>query len=108
MSHDECTKNIGSADDLVGHDADTRLQVIVAAAELVKRRDRAIAWTIRVVNRRAVDGPSLFPHRQFLGNRERLAMPDDHPHDVMMWRPPAHDARLDSHPCQADLTLRAR
>ena len=42
--------------DLVGHDAHVRLQLVVVAAQLVERRDRRVARTVRVVHRRTIDG----------------------------------------------------
>ena len=103
VPHDEGAQDVGSADDLVGHDADARLQVVVAAAQLVERRDGAVARTVRVVDRRTVDRPPVLPHRQLLGDGERLAVADDHADDVVIRRHPARHEGVDAHARQADL-----
>ena len=59
------------------------------------------------MNRRAVDRLAVLPHGQFLGDRERLAVAHDHADDVVVGRHPARDERVDAHPRQADLALRA-
>ena len=106
VPHDEGAQDVGAARDFVGHDADARLQSVVETAKLVKRRDRGVARTIRVVHRRTVDGLAILPHGQLLGDGERLAVADDHADDVVIRRHPAGHERVDAHPRQADLAPR--
>ena len=63
----------------------------------------AVARTIRVVNRRAVDRLAVLPDRELLGDGERLAVADDHADDVVVGRHPARDERVHAHARQADL-----
>ena len=64
---------------------------------------RGVARAIRVVNRRAVDRLAVLPDGQLLGDRERLAVPDDHADDVVVRGHPARHERVDAHARQADL-----
>ena len=107
VSHDERAQDVGSADDLVGHDPDAGLQVVVAAAQLVQRRDGGVARTIRIVNRRTVDRLAVLPDGEFIGDGERLAVADDHPDDMVVGRHPAHDEGVHAHARQANLAPRA-
>ena len=75
----------------------SRLQLVVEAAKLVERDDRDVGRTVRVVHGRPVDRFAVFPDRQLLGDRERLAVADDHADDVVVGRDPAHDERVDAH-----------
>src|SRR5215467_6252729 len=51
VAHHQNTQNVSPADNFVGHNTDTRLQPVVAAAQLVEGSDSAIARAIGVVDR---------------------------------------------------------
>ena len=67
----------------------------------------AVARAIRVVHRRTVHRLAVLPHRQLLGDGERLAVTHDHADDVVGGWNPGGDKRVDAHARQADLAARA-
>ena len=105
MAHQQRAEDVGPADDLVAHDPQLRLQVVVAAAQLLQRDDRAIARAIGVMDRGPVDRPAVLPDRQPVGDGEGLAVADDHAADAVV-RHPGDDPGVDAHPRQADLVAR--
>ena len=106
MTHDEGAEDVGTLGDLVVHDAQLRLQLVVVAPELVERDDRLVAGTVGVVHRRPVDGLLALPDGQFVGDREGLAVAHHHAVDRVVRDPGAHPG-VHAHARDADLVLRA-
>src|SRR5262249_31914921 len=105
VAHHQRAEDVGATCYLVGHDADARLEVVVAPTELVERDERAIARAVGVVYGRPIDRLAVFPDRELLRDREGLAVSDDHADDVMVWWHPTHDERIDAHESEADLAF---
>src|SRR5262245_50985174 len=103
MPHDKGSENISAADDLVRHDPDPGLQVVVATPKLLKRGNCTIARAVRVVNRRAIQSVTIVPDGEFFGDRERLTVANNHPDDVVIRRYPTSHERVDSHARQTNL-----
>ena len=106
VAHDEGAQDIGAAGDLIGHDPQLGLQLVVVAAQLVQGDDRVVAGAVGVVHRGPVDRLAVLPHRELVGEGEGLAVADHHALDRVVGDPGAH-AHVHAHAGQADLVLRA-
>ena len=106
VAHDQRPEDVGAARDLVVHDALVGVQLVIVAAHLVQRGDGLVARAIGVVHRRAIDGLAVLPDREVVGNRERLAVADDHALDVPAGNVRAYEG-VDAHARDADLVPRA-
>ena len=82
------------ARDLAHHDPLLFLQLVILAAELVHRKHRVVGRVVGVVHGRAVDRAVVLPHRQEIGDRDRLAVRDQEAVEVpRLRRPGAHPRR---------------
>src|ERR1035441_5982369 len=106
VAHDEGAEDVRAPGDLVVHDAQPRLQLVAAAAQLVERNDRLVAGAVGVVDRGPVGGLFAVPDRERVRYRERLAVPDHHALDGVVGDPRAHPG-VDAHARDADLVPRA-
>ena len=106
MAHDQRAEHIGTAGDLVVHDALVDVQLVIVAAHLVERGNGLVARAVGVMHRRAVHGLAVLPDGELVGDGERLAVADDHALDVPV-RHPGADPGVDAHARDADLVLRA-
>ena len=71
--------------DLVRHDPQRRLQLVVPHRQLVQAEDRVVAGHVRVVHGRTIDRAAsldrVFPDGQVVADREGLGVADHHPDD---------------------------
>jgi NAD-dependent oxidoreductase involved in siderophore biosynthesis len=82
VAHEQHTELVTAMDDLVLHDAQTRLQFEAAHAQLVQRIHRRVGGQIRVVDRRSIDRSLAVGHGEVLGYRQSLAVADHHADDL--------------------------
>ena len=102
MTEQQHAELVDARVDLVVQDPLVRLHLPLPHLELVHRCDRRVRRAVGVVNGRPVHGAMVVPHRQVVGDRERLAVADDHADDLAR-RHPRPDPRLGAHARQADL-----
>ena len=106
MTHDQRAENVGAGRDLVVHDALVLDEAVVVATHFVQGSDGHVARAISVMHRGAVDRLAVFPNREAVGNREGLAMTDDHALNAVV-RDPSLNPGVDAHARDADLVFRA-
>ena len=90
MSHEQDAELVAAVDDVVVHDSQPRLELVPAHVELVQARNRGIGRAVRVVDGRPIDRLAVALDRERLGDRESLAVADDHAHDVAARHPRSH------------------
>jgi len=86
-TNEKSAKNIRAAGDLVIHDAQGRLKLVVVAAQFIEGDNGIVAGAICVVHGGPIDRAAIFHDGKIVGDRERFAVPDDHALDVIVGHP---------------------
>ncbi|OIR04280.1 hypothetical protein GALL_134800 [mine drainage metagenome] len=105
MAHDQGAENVGARRDLVVHDPELRLELVVVAAQLIERADGLVAGAVGVVDGRAVRGLLAVPHREAVGDGEGFAVANDHAEDRVVGNPGPNPG-VHAHAREADLVSR--
>ncbi len=107
MAHDQCTKNVCTAGNFIGHDAGPRLELIVVAAEFPEAGNGRITGAVGVMDGRAIDGlAAIISNGEFFGNAKGFAMSHDHACNGVVRDPTGHEG-VHAHPGQANLAARS-
>src|ERR1035437_2420926 len=111
VAHEQHAQFVDAIANLIGHDSELRLQLVVAHGQLVETQNRVVAGHIGVVHRRSIDRQPPFdrvlPDGEVVADAEGLGVADHHPDDRSTGRDPGVNEGPNARLGEKDLIARS-